>query len=123
MTTTAFRSAQLPAVIDAVAAFRSQREGLLKLIKHCLPSLANALYAHFLIPEDARERATNESVGMSERSVALLDCVEARSEALPNDFVKIVQILESEPFLEGVAIKLVQSYCKCGSVLSLGKYS
>ncbi len=49
---------------------------------------------------------------MSERSVALLDCVEARSEAVPSDFIKIVQILESEPYLESVATQLVHSYCE-----------
>ena len=110
-----FSSAQLPATIEstvAVAAFRSQREGLLKLIRHCLPSLAQALYAQELIPEDTRDETTNKSVKMSERSVALLDCLEARSEALPADFIKIVHILESEPFLESMASQLVHSYCE-----------
>ncbi len=96
-----------------MASFRSQREGLLKLIRHCLISLANSLYAKFLIPEDACENATDRSVGMSERSVGLLDCVEARIEVVPSDFIKIVQILESDLYLQSAARQLVHSYCEC----------
>ncbi len=92
-----------------MASFRSQREGVLKRIRHCLPSLANSLYAQFLITQDVLEKAINESVGF-EKSVALLDCVEARIEAEPLDFIKVVQVLETERYLESLATQLVHSY-------------
>ena len=99
-----------------MASFRSQREGLLKLIRNCLPTLTNSLYAQFLIPQDTRDRAINDSIGLGERSVALLDCVEARSEVVPSDFTKIVRILESEPYLEAIARQLIHSYSECLNV-------
>ena len=44
--------------------------------------------------------------------MALLDCVEARSRAVPLDFVKFVRVLESDPYLESLANQLVHSYCE-----------
>ena len=110
-----FSSVQLPAVIDrrvAATTFKNQRAGLLKLIHRCLPSLAHSLYAQFLIPRDAHERAINKSIGVGEKGVALLDCIEARIEVVPSDFTKIVRVLESEPELQAIASQLVQSYCE-----------
>ena len=96
----------------AVAAFRSQREGLLSLIRHCLPSLTNALYAQSLIPQDLQEEVSDRSIGKGERSVALLDCLQARSKAVPSDFIKIVHVLELNSYLESLAKQLVHSYCE-----------
>jgi hypothetical protein len=96
----------------ATAAFREQRELLLNLIRHCLPEVANSLYSKFMIPRRVFDLACNDNKDPSERGVALLDCIESRIEAVPSDFIKIVHILEAEPFLESQAHALIKSYCK-----------
>ena len=114
-----FSSSQLPGVIDptvAVKSFRSKINVLLNLIRHCLLSLAAALFAKGLIHQDVKRKACNETIDPDSRSVAVLNCVEDRIEAVPSDFTKIVSILESEPFLREIADELVQSYCKFGQV-------
>lgn len=95
-----------------MASFRKLREGLLSLTRQCLPSLANSLYAQSLIPQDVYEEVTDRNVGKGERSAALLDCIEARTKTVPLDFIKIVGILEAEPYLESLATQLVQAYCE-----------
>ena len=55
---------------------------------------------------------TDRNIGKGERSAALLDCIEARTKMVPLDFIKIVGVLEAEPYLESLATQLVQSYCK-----------
>ena len=107
------RSDLLSASIDpaaAVSSFRSQRGLLLNLIRHSLSTLANSLYAQRIISHEVYEKACNENRGSSERGGALLECVEARIEMRPLDFTRVVCILESDPFLEVLAEKLVQSY-------------
>ena len=96
----------------ATNALRKQRSLLLKLIRHCLHSLANSLFADSIIPQDVCERACNQTLTSSERGVALLDCVESRIEAVPSDFTKVVHILEGEGFLRPGAEELVKSYCE-----------
>ena len=103
----------LPPTIDSMVAtnaFRRQRDLLLNLIRHCLPSLANSLLAQYIIPQDLCERACNPILGSAERGGALLDCVQARIEAVPADFTKVLHILEEEPFLRSQATDLIQSY-------------
>ncbi len=110
-----FSSSQLPGVIDptvAVKSFRSKINVLLNLIRHCLLSLAAALFAKSLIHEDVYEKACNETLSSDSRGVAVLNCIKDRIEAVPSDFTKIVSILESEPFLREIADELVQSYRK-----------
>ena len=94
----------------AVATFRSQRDLMLNLIRHCLPSLANSLYAKAMIPSEIYERACNETRGRSERGVALLDCIEAKLEMGPSNFTTIINILQQEPFLKELADKLIHTY-------------
>ena len=108
-------STSLPSTIDptvATNALRKKRSLLLNLIRHCLPSLANSLFADSIIPQDVCERACNKTLTSSERGVALLDCVESRIEALPSDFTKVVHILEAEPFLAPGVKELCESYCE-----------
>lgn len=110
-----FLFSSLPSSIDpkaAVGCFRSQRGLLLNLLRHCLPTLSQSLLAECLIPRDVYEKANNQFLGTSERTGALLDCVEARIECLPSDFLKVVSILESEPFLRSLADEMVQHYRK-----------
>ncbi len=96
----------------AVKSLRSKFNVLLNLIRHCLLSLAAALFAEGLIHEDVYEKACNETIDPDSRSVAVLNCIEDRIKAVPSDFTKIVSILESEPFLRDIADELVQSYRK-----------
>ncbi len=99
----------------AVKSFRSKFNVLLNLIRHCLLSLATALFAENLIHEDVYfEKACNETLSSDSRGVAVLKCIKDRIEAVPSDFTKIVSILESEPFLRETADELVQSYRKYG---------
>ena len=108
-------SISLPSTIDptvATNALRKQRSLLLNLIRHCLPTLANSLFAESMIPQDVYERACNQTSTSSERGVALLDCVESRIEALPSDFTKVVHILDEEPFLAPGVEELRKSYCE-----------
>ena len=96
----------------AVKSFRSQLKVLLDLIRHCLLSLATALFADGIIHRDVHDKACNETLSSESRGVAVLDCMEARIEAVPSDFTKIVSIMESDPFLGEIAVGLVQNYCK-----------
>ena len=108
-------SAQLPNSIDpavAAAAFRSQRDVLLVAICSCLTTLANKLFTKFVINSDTLEKACNERNGSRERATYLLSCVQDRIQTEPADFVKVVDILESEPTLTRQARQLVDSYCK-----------
>ena len=110
-----FSSSELPGVIDptvAVKSFRAKFSVLLNLIRHCLLSLATALFAESLIHEDVYDEACNETLSSDSRGVAVLNCIKDRIEAVPSDFTKIVSILKSEPFLREIADELVQNYCK-----------
>ena len=105
----------LPATIDgtvAVSVFRRKRDVLLNLIRHCLPSLSNALYSGFLIPEDVKDVCTNCAMKSKERTITLLDCLQDTIEVNPQDFAKIVNILDSERYLSSQANDLVKEYCE-----------
>ncbi len=97
--------------------FGSKIKILLNLIRHCLLSLATALFAENLIHKDVYEKACNETLPSDSRGVAVLNCIKDRIEAVPSDFTKVVFILESEPFLREIADKLVQEYCKYDVIL------
>lgn len=98
--------------VKAVSFFRSQRGLLLNLIRHCLFTLADRLYSEFLIPQEAYDEVCNQSLNKTQRGGVLLDCIEARLQAVPADLMKVVGIFKSEPFLESTAKELVQNYCK-----------
>jgi hypothetical protein len=100
----------LPSTIDPTIAtntLQRQRLSLLDNIRYCLGTVANALFAEFIIPQDLCEEACNESKGSTERGRALLDCVASRIELSPSDFTKVVR---SILFLQPVAKALVKSY-------------
>ena len=108
----------LPPTIDstvAIRSFQSQRELMLNLIRHCLPSVTTSLWAKCIIPRDVRERAVNEIIETKERIIGLLDCIEARITVDPSSYHTVVDILDSEPFLELLAKRLIHNY---GKVLS-----
>ena len=109
---------QLPDVIDQTAAlnsFRCRHKHLLNLVSQTLTSLANSLLASSIIPEEVYQRVSNSNQAAFDRSVTLLDCIEARISSEPSDFKKVVQILQSDRFLQTLADGLVQSYCECVS--------
>ncbi len=66
-----------------------------------------------MIPRDVYEKVNDHSTGKGdrERGMILLDCVEARSKVVPSDFVELVRVLESDRFLEPLAIQLIENYC------------
>ena len=106
----------LPPTLDptvATDALRTQRGRLLNLLRHCLPEIADPFFAQRMISRKIRDKAFNSHLDITERGVALLDCVESRIEAVPSDFTNVVHILEEEPFLASLAKDLIQSYCKC----------
>jgi hypothetical protein len=94
----------------ATAAFKEQRQHLLKRVRHCLPQIPDSLFAEGIISRGVYEHACNESKGASERGVALLNCVESSIEA---HFTKIVHILKADAYLESLADAIIESYCKC----------
>jgi len=96
----------------AVYSLQSQRELLLNLIRHCLLSVSNSLWTKQLISQDVRESISNNFIGSNQRSVLLLQCIEAKIKTDPSAYVHVIDILESEPFLESLAGELVRSYCE-----------
>ena len=108
-------STQLPRSIDpalAVAVFQSQQDVLLVAICSCLTTLANKLLAKFVITQEISEKARNSRNESRERASYLLSCVQDRIKTEPADFIKVVDILESEPTLTRQARQLVESYCE-----------
>ena len=105
----------LPSTIDpavAISALRSRRTYLIRLFRHCLPSLSNSLLSESIIPREVCEQACNQTLGSTERVGSLLDSVESRVEVVPSDFTTFVHILESERYLESLAEGLVNAYSK-----------
>ena len=90
---------------------------LLPLIKYCLTTLANKLLAKFVISPEMFEKACYDRTVSGERAVYLLSCLQDRIKAVPADFVKVVDVLESEPTLTRQARQLVDSYRKCSVML------
>ena len=72
--------------------------------------MANSLFAKCVIPESVYKKVCNEAKEVTERVVALLDCVESKIKVVPSDFATFVRILEAEPFITSLADKLVLSY-------------
>ena len=102
-----------PSTVDPAAdALRMHRGVLLALFQHCLPHVTSSFHAEQIIPLHVYDKASNPSLGITERVLALLDSVESRMEAVPSDFTKVVHILEKEPFLEYARNEIVQSYCE-----------
>jgi hypothetical protein len=112
MMTSFFPSSTLDRTV-ATAAFRKQRVLLLNLMQHSLLQISNSLLAESIISREVYKLAINEKKGCSERSVALLDYIDSRIEAVPSDFTKIVNILKAVPFLEPLADAMTKSYSKC----------
>ena len=104
----------------AVGAIRGQRGLLRNLFRHCLPTLADALFSEGVIPEDLKMRACNMYLDANVRSVELLDCIEARVRAVPSDFTKFIGILKEERLFESQPEELIRRYCelpfRCDSV-------
>ena len=104
-----------PSIIDAKLAaetFREERIDLLCLIRHCLPKIANALLAKGMISREVCDTACNVNKDATDRSVALLDCIESVLKVAPCKFFDLVEILKSEPFLELLAKRLINNYSK-----------
>ena len=80
------------------------------IIKHCLSSLTNSLYARSLITDEVYEKASNETLGKTERAKAILDCLEDKFRMKSSNFTVAVDVFRSDAFLESLADKLIKSY-------------
>ena len=65
-----------------------------------------------MIPNDIREKCSNQNLDSNEKGVVLLDCILSKIEREPSDFIKFVIILESDGYLSSMAEKLVKRYCE-----------
>ena len=92
---------------QVVKCVRSQRGLLVNLVRHCLPTLAESLYAQSLISRDVHEKVFNQNFSCNERSATLLNCIEDKVEVDPSVFSKIIGILKSEPYLSSLADHLI----------------
>ena len=106
---------RLPVTIDpvkAVSAFKSQRGELSTTIIHndLITNIANKLFVKYIIPKKTFEEAINTSLSKTDRTVALLNAIEARIEVQPSDFTKFVDILDSESYFSTLIERLVHSY-------------
>ena len=107
------RSSLLPVTINpvkAVSTFKSQRGKLSTFICNDLTNIANKLYADSIIPQKTLDEVTNSSLGKDDRTAALLSAIEAKINVRPSDFTKLVNILDSEPYLSTLAEGLVHNY-------------
>ena len=110
-----YSSPSLPVPIDSTVAvnfFRSQRDVLLNLLRHCLPTIAGKLYAKFLSPQDVHDDALNRNLKSSERVTAVLDCIEARIKFVGADFKAIIDIFNSESFLQSPTKEIIRKFCE-----------
>ena len=103
----------------AVAAFHSQQDVLLVAICSCLTTLASKLLAKFVISPEMFDKTCNPRNESRERAAYLLSCMQDKMKTEPADFVKVVDILESEPTLTRQARQLVDSYRKCDIMLTM----
>jgi len=96
---------------------------MLNLFPNCLPQLASHLYAECIITKEVFKNARHVNRTDSEKSEALLDCMESKIEDDPSYFKKIVDILKSKDLdLESVAEALMERYCEyieCNSAITL----
>ena len=110
-------SSLLPVNIDpvkAVSTFKSQLGKLSTIIRNDLTNIAIKLYADSIIPQKTLDEATNSSLSKYDRTVSLLSAIAGRIEVQPSDFTKLVEILDSEPYLSALAEGLVHSYNTSG---------
>ena len=106
----------LPAVIDGVVAvnsLRSQHVNLLSLIPHSLLMLTESLNAGGMVSREVYDIVCNDSKGVTQRAVALLNCLEGRIQAVPADFAKLLDILHVDSYLDPLHKYLLQSYSEC----------
>ena len=75
----------LPSTIDttvAADALRTQRNLFLNLVRHCHLQIADSLFSKKIIPTQVKDKVMNPHLDITERVVALLDCVASRIEAV-----------------------------------------
>lgn len=80
---------------------------------HSLSPFWLTYYSQFTISQDILVMSVcNQSLGIDDRVVVLLNCIEGRVDAIPSDFTKVVHILEADHFFSHAADMLVKSYCE-----------
>lgn len=96
----------------AIRAIWSCRDELNGLFCNCLPTISSCLLHKALISQEVYEEATNRTIDKISRSYALLDCLEAKTKAVPQEFIKFVQVLKANPYLQSMGNQLVLHYSK-----------
>ena len=72
-------------------------------ISYCFISITLSLYAKFLIPKDVYDEINEDSIRKTQKTLTLLDSIEMRIKNKPSDFVEIVDVLKSEPYIANLA--------------------
>ncbi len=104
---------ELPTAIDsevALTSFRSLRKELMDQISYCFISITLSLYAKFLIPKDVYDEINEDGIRKAQKTLTLLDSIEMRIKNKPSDFVEIVDVLKSEPYIANLADRLIETY-------------
>ena len=91
-------------------AFRQHRADLLIAAIDTL-ILANCLYSKRIISHETLEHAELLTLTSSKRNVHLFDAIEARIRTNPDDFLTLLDVLDSDPQLHVFAERIWNSYC------------
>ena len=113
-------STWLPSDIEpkrAADVLKTQRDSLMLLLRHMLPSITSMLYSKSIIHMIAYEETMDERKVPSVRTAFLLSTVEDRIRAEPHVFIEFVKILESEPTLRLQANLLVKEYLSVEGII------
>ena len=89
-----------------IRAFQHHRHDLAVVIEHLL----NNLTCKDLLPESTKERAQLPNLSQTERSVVVLDAIEAQIMTNPEIFHIFVTVLQKDVVLQKFAGGIVESY-------------
>ena len=89
-------------------AFQRHRHDLAMVIEHLL----NYMTCKDLLPESTKERVQLPSLSRMERSVVVLDAIEARIMSNPGIFHTFITVLQKDSVLQRFAGSLIESYRK-----------
>ena len=80
---------------------------LIKNLKYCVSEVADRLFSEDLIPEDLNDRVASKDPSATREVV---QCLIGRIKLDPNEFVKVVEILQGFSFLKACVEKIKECY-------------
>ena len=92
--------------------FKKHRHDLLEVVENAF-QLVTRLVLREVVPEATQARVLSLRASRKERSIALLDAIEARITLSPGAFHKLISLFQKDTILEGFAGKMLDSYRKC----------